>query len=359
MNAAVEEFEGQVESPAPNMALISAISKAELDQQITTARAFPRSLKKFVTECMDMACLNEQVASECYYVLKRSGKNIEGPSVRLGEIVQSAWGNCQTGARVVDVGDDFVTAQGVFYDLERNVRVTMEVQRRILDKNGRRYNSDMIGVTGNAACSIALRNAIFRGIPKAFWNDIYLAARKLAAGDIKSLVTNRTEALNYVARKGVTQEMVLGALGVAGVEDIGLDELATLRGMITTIKDGEATIETVFAPKEAEGAGNKPKTEAPKSKSAAKAEAAKTETTPATDQKPAADPVHAAADAAQVAAVTDGMNVDQVIVIRDKLKESKVEETLLLAKFEVGKIEDIKGDRFKMVCNWIGAAALG
>lgn len=355
MNAEVLEMEREVESPTANMALVSAISKAELDQQITTARAFPRSIKKFVTECMDMACLNEQVASECYYVLKRSGKNIEGPSVRLGEIVQSAWGNCQTGARVVDVGDDFVTAQGVFYDLERNVRVTMEVQRRIIDKNGRRYNSDMIGVTGNAACSIALRNAIFRGIPKAFWNDIYLKAREVAAGDVKSLVANRTDALNYVARKGVTQQMVLEALGVAGVEDIGLDELATLRGMITTIKDGEATIETVFAPKDSAEGGQKPKTEAPKSKSAA---AAKEVETAKSDSAPAARVATSAEEAAHLAQVVDGMSVDQVIVIRDKLKESKVDETLMLAKFEVGKIEHIAGDRFKMVCNWIGAAGL-
>lgn len=360
MNAEVVEMDREVESPAMDIAVLGAISRAELDQQITTARAYPRSLKNFVSECRDMACLNEKVASECFYILPRDGKSIEGPSVRLGEIVQSAWGNCQSGARVVEEGDNFVTAQGVFYDLQRNVKITMEVRRRITGKGGRRYSQDMINVTGNAACSIALRNAIFRGIPKAFWNDIYEEARLVARGNIKSLVANRTDALNYVARKGVTQEMVLGALGVAGIEDIGLDELATLRGMITTIKDGEATIETVFAPKDApEGAGNKPKTDAPKSKSAAKAEAEKTEPTPAADQKPATDPVHAAPDAAQVGAVTDGMNVDQVIVVRDKLKESKVEETLLLAKFEVGKIEDIKGDRFKMVCNWIGAAALG
>lgn len=56
-----------------------------------------------------------------------------------------------------------MTAQGVFHDLERNVAITYEVRRRIVDKNGRRYKPDMIGVTANAACSIALRNAILRG----------------------------------------------------------------------------------------------------------------------------------------------------------------------------------------------------
>ncbi len=108
---------------------------------------------------------------------RQDGRGAERPAA---EIVTSAWGNCRAGARVVDEGAEFITAQGVFHDLERNVQVTMEVRRRITGKNGRRYSSDMIGVTGNAACSIALRNAVFRGIPRAFWIDIYDAARKVS-----------------------------------------------------------------------------------------------------------------------------------------------------------------------------------
>ncbi|MFN8826683.1 MAG: hypothetical protein ACK501_17070, partial [Planctomycetota bacterium] len=65
--------------------------------------------------------------------------------------------------------------------------------RRITGKNGRRYSSDMIGVTGNAACSIALRNAVFRGIPRAFWIDIYDArARRRSATRRRSPTSGRT-----------------------------------------------------------------------------------------------------------------------------------------------------------------------
>lgn len=339
MNAAAEEIdqgrEIAVIGDTANMALVSAISKAELDQQITTARAFPRSLKKFVNECRDMACLNEKVASECYYVLPRAGKNIEGPSVRLGEIVQCAWGNCQSGARVIDEGDEFITAQGVFYDLERNVKVTMEVRRRITDAQGRRYKADMIGVTGNAACSIALRNAIFRGIPKAFWNDIYEEARKVAAGNIKSLVTNRTEALVWLARKGVTEAVVLKALGVAGVEDIGLDELATLRGMVTAIKDEGISIETAFAPKDAPAM--KPKTATPKARKKKD------------DSKSAAPPADG------VVRIT----LDQATVIADKLKEEGVELSLFLASFQIGAIEDLLIERYDTALKAIDQLSAG
>lgn len=235
------------EITVPDSGVLTAISRAELDQQITTARAYPRSIKRFVTECLQMCTLNEQVAEACFYALPRDGKTIEGPSVRMAEIVVSAWGNSRAGARVVDEGPEFITAQGVFHDLERNVQVTMEVRRRITGKNGRRYSSDMIAQTGNAACSIALRNAVFRGIPRAFWNDPYEAARRAAVGDIKTLANRRAEAMSYLQKLGASEAMVLATLGLQGTEDIGLDQLATLKGLATAIRDGDTTVEQAFA----------------------------------------------------------------------------------------------------------------
>lgn len=228
--------------------LAVARSRVELDQQVATARAYPRSVKKFQDQCMEMATLNEQVAEECFYALPRDGKTVEGPSARLAEIVASAWGNCRAGARVVDEGAEFITAQGVFQDLERNVNITMEVRRRITGKSGRRYNSDMIAVTGNAACSIALRNAVFRGVPKALWSGVYEAARMAAVGTVQTLANKRTKMFEHFQKLGVTREAILATIGVAGEEDIDLDKLATLKGIASAIKESEITPEQAFAP---------------------------------------------------------------------------------------------------------------
>lgn len=251
---------------AQDATMLANLSRAELDQQITTARAFPRSLKKFVNECMDMATLTEQVAAECIYALPRDGKTIEGPSARLAEIVASAWGNCRAGARIVSEDAEFITAQGVFHDLERNVSITYEVRRRITGRDGRRFKADMIATTGNAACSIALRNAVFKGVPKAFWSSIYDAARQAAVGDVKTIANKRADALAYLQKMGVTTEQVLAVLNVAGVEDIGTDQLATLRGIITAIKDGDTTVDDAFGTDAPQGAG-KPRTAPPKARS--------------------------------------------------------------------------------------------
>jgi hypothetical protein len=228
--------------------LAVARSRVELDQQVATARAFPRSIKKFQQQCMEMATLNEQVAEECFYALPRDGKTVEGPSARLAEIVASSWGNCRAGARVVDEGAEFITAQGVFQDLERNVNITMEVRRRITGKGGKRYSADMIGVTGNAACSIALRNAVFRGVPKALWSGIYEAARMAAVGTVQTLADKREKMFQHFQKLGVTREAILATIGVAGEQDIDLDKLATLKGIASAIKEGETTPEQAFAP---------------------------------------------------------------------------------------------------------------
>lgn len=242
--------ETEVRELIPDQTLVQAVSKAELDQAISTARAYPRSLTAFQRDCRSMATLNEKVAAECVYAIPRDGKVIEGPSARLAEIVVNAWGNCRAGARVVEEGRDFVTAQGVFHDLERNTSITYEVRRRIAGKGGKRFSLDMIGVTANAACSIALRNAVFKGVPKALWADIYAECRKVIAGDSKTLANRRADALTHLQKLGATKEMVFAALGVKGIEDIGLDELVTLGGWANAIKEGETTVEEAFAPKE-------------------------------------------------------------------------------------------------------------
>lgn len=226
---------------------VALLNKSEIDMQIATAHKFPRSIKKFRDEALAMVTLNENIAQECIYSLPRDNKTIEGPSARFAEVVASAWGNSRAGARVVNDQGDFVTAQGVFHDLERNVAITYEVQRRIVDKNGRRFKPDMIGVTANAACSIALRNSILKGVPKAFWSDLYEQARQAAIGDIRTLANRRSNALGVLQKYGVVKDRVFAFLGVAGEEDITIEHLATLFGITTALKEGDTTPEQAFS----------------------------------------------------------------------------------------------------------------
>lgn len=232
--------------------IVEAITRTEYDVQIATAKKYPRSIKQFMNTAMEMVTLNIKVADECIYALPRGDKTIEGPSARFAEIIIGAWGHSRSGARVVSEDNRFITAQGICHDLQNNNLITIEVQRRITDKKKNKFNDDMVGVTGNAAISIALRNAILKTVPKAFWSPIYDEARKVVMGDAKTLVNRRSDALTYLQKFGATPEMVIKKLGVKGVEDITLEHLVTLRGYCNAIKEGEFTVERIFSDKQPE-----------------------------------------------------------------------------------------------------------
>jgi len=254
VNAEVRDMEvREVPITGIDQGVMTAVVKAEFDQAIVAAHAHPRSVKKFLNEALELATLSDGIADDCIYALPRkeggSTKMIEGPSARLAEIVAHAWGNCRIGARVIEEGREFVTSEGVFHDLEKNVHIAFQVKRRITNKDGRRYSADMIGVTGNAASSIALRNAVFKGVPKAFWAQVYEACVQVIKGDIKTLHERRAKALGVLQKLGASQAMVLALLEVQGVDDITLDHLAQLHGIASSIKNEEMTLEEIFAPK--------------------------------------------------------------------------------------------------------------
>ena len=224
---------------------------SDLHNQIATAKRYPRSVKAFRNKVLELATLNEAVAGECVYALPRGGKNIEGASIRFAEIVLNAWGNCRVAGKVVGEKDGFLVCQGMFHDLESNAAIAIEVERRITDKNGKRYNDDMVGVAGAAGTAIALRNAILRGVPKAFWADMYDSARKVVAGDFKTLANRRHAAMQAFVIYGVDQDQILALLKAASIEEVTIDHLVELRGILNAIKDGSSTPEDVFGVKAA------------------------------------------------------------------------------------------------------------
>lgn len=229
-----------------DISTIEQLTRAEVDLQVATAKRFPRKLRAFQNEVLMVATSDAEIAAQCFYALPRDGKTVEGPSVRLAEIVANAWGNMRCETRVIDIGKEFLTAQATVWDLERNLLVRIEVRRRITGKGGKRYSDDMIVVTSNAAASIAFRNAVFKVVPFAYVEPVYEQCRKVAVGDQRTLADNRTQWIGYFAKLGIVEARVLAMLGRASVEEVTIDDLVLLRGTSTAIKEGTASIDEVF-----------------------------------------------------------------------------------------------------------------
>lgn len=241
---------GEIMDLSAQPTALESITRAEIDIQISTAKRYPRSIAKFVSEAKTMVSIDPDLAAQCTYWLparQGSSEQITGPSVRLSEIVAVCWGNLRVVGRITDDDGKFVTAQGVAIDLERNVGYSVEVRRGVVTKQGKRFGDDMIKVTCNAAIAIATRNAVFKCIPRAFVNLIEEEAMRVAKGDVKSLGTRTESALDWFRGKGVKEESVFLALGITGREDMTLDLLGKLNGMRTAVKDGTSSIDELFA----------------------------------------------------------------------------------------------------------------
>lgn len=229
---------------------IEAIERANIDIQIATAKKYPRSLARVKNDILSTATLDEETAESCFYVLpargSEGGKPIQGASVRLAEIAVSCFGNIKAGARIISNDGNFVTAQGICHDVEKNVSVSVEVRRSIKGKNGKTYSDNMIQVTSQAACAIAYRNAVFKVVPLALVKPALDRAMQLAKGDIKSLSERRGIMVDKFAKLGITKERLAERVGKQSIEEITLDDLQTLTGCYNALKDGEAAVDDIF-----------------------------------------------------------------------------------------------------------------
>ena len=249
----LEEYEVlPVEAQSLQQAPVDVLERANVDSQVATAKQYPRNIRRSIDNSIVMATMDNETAQSCGYALPRGGKPITGPSVHLAKIIVSNWGNMRTEAKVVQITDKQIISRGTAWDLETNVASAFEVRRSIIDKKGNRFSDDMITVTGNAANSIAYRNAVFSVVPKAVVDKVYKAAQKCITGDLSDndkLLKRRTDAINYFKDEwGITEEEVVKLCGKQTVNQIKADEIALLLGMVQSLKDGDTTVDELMKP---------------------------------------------------------------------------------------------------------------
>lgn len=218
---------------------LEAERRADIDIAISTAKKYPRRERDCLKHAISLATEDTDVAQSCFYKVPRGGKIIEGPSVRAAEIFVYAWGNTRSAARLLGMDATSLTITSMFMDLQQNNGVQQEVRRRILDKNGERYNEDMLTVTANAGASIAWRNGVFRIIPKTYVNALMQEAKRVALGDLSTLAERRTKMLKAFAAVGVAEEMMLKHLDAKRVDEVDLERLEHAIAIYNSIRDGE------------------------------------------------------------------------------------------------------------------------
>jgi hypothetical protein len=223
--------------------------KAAIDIQISTAKAYPRNIRRATDNALAIVTMDAAIAQTCTYSVPRGGKKISGPSVHLAKILAQVWGNMRIEAKVVDIDQVRITSEAVCWDLESNLAIKAQIKRSISGRTGR-FSEDMITVTGNASNSIALRNAVLSVIPKGIVDKIYGAAKQTITGDISDknkLIAKRVEVFSGLRDAfGITDKEILFAVGKAAIDFVDGDDIVTLVGVGQAIRDGDTTVEQAF-----------------------------------------------------------------------------------------------------------------
>lgn len=232
------------------------IARAELDCQIATAKAYPRNPAQCIEYAIQLATMDEATAQSCFYCLPRKDKDgtrkeIRGASIRLAEIVANAWTNIHAGTRIIENDGRFITAEGVAHDLQANVKISMQnkVSIRFGEKDGKggyTANADMQTVLSNAASAKALRNAIFKVVPKALVDRVLEKAMSFSIGDQKTINTKVSEIFDKLTKMGIDQTKILAYYGRTSIAEITSEDFKSLIGVGTAIKEGHIKIDEVF-----------------------------------------------------------------------------------------------------------------
>jgi hypothetical protein len=257
MNSFSNRGSGNYELKASSADIFEADTRANIDVQVYTAKKYPRDMSVVFKKIYETAARDINTAQDCFYVLKRDGKTISGASVRFAEIIANSYGNLRATARIIDNDGKMVTAQGMCWDLENNVAVSIEVKRKITNKDGVLFSEDMQIVTANAACSIALRNAILKVVPLALTSEVQENIKKIIRGEEKDFVSLRKAAINHFISMDVPEKYILTLFNKNKIEDLSLDDVIELRGIAVSIKENLTTVEQAFSmPNKKNGMGN-------------------------------------------------------------------------------------------------------
>ena len=252
-----------MEKKAIELAPSQAMAEAQFDIQsaITIARRFPRD--EIVAEKKLIKSAERPVfADEAIYSYPRGYKQVngervrnyvEGPSVVLAREAARIWGNIRYGLEVTYDDDENRGVRAYAYDMETNVKVTMEdsfgklIQRKIY-ANGRGTGETKWKVADerelreltNRRGAICIRNCILQVIPSDIVDNVRNACEVTLRRQAES---NRDEATKKIVAAfqsvNVSVKMIENFIGHA-IAEATADELTELRKIFISIRDGNS-----------------------------------------------------------------------------------------------------------------------
>ena len=247
-----EDFQVQAYRPESISGMVSVEQSravAETQAAMVVAKAHPRDEFRAYTNIIK-ACQRPSLASSAMYAFRRGGQIVEGPSIRLAEVLARAWGNINYGLRELSRSEGESEIEAFSWDLETNTRVTRQfVVRHIRDKKGGGQKlseeRDIYELTANMG-QRRVRACLLELIPGDVVEEAVNQCKStLAKGDGKPLEDRVRAMIIAFDELGVTKEMIEEYLSHK-ITAIVPAQLVKLTQIYKSIKDGVAPREEFF-----------------------------------------------------------------------------------------------------------------
>lgn len=221
---------------------------AEIQAAVLMAKQAPRNESQSYLNIID-SCKRPSMAETALYAYPRGGSLIEGPSIRLAEVLARSWGNCRVGITIQSQDSEKTEARAYAYDLQTNYMIDQDFtvpHKRTTKKGTKRLTDerDIRELVANIG-SRHLRGCILRLIPSDVVEDAVEQVKKtLVSSDvpIKEQVKKMVRAFDEIGVKVEHLEKRLGH----NLDAIIPQEIVTLKGIYKSIKDGMADREQFF-----------------------------------------------------------------------------------------------------------------
>lgn len=228
----------------------TAISRevASIQGAIFMARQFPRD-EQAAKNRIIKACKRPTLAMAAIYKYAKGGTNIEGPSIRLAEVLAQSWGNIDYGILELEQSNGESIVQAYAWDLETNTRQTKRftVPHIRHTKKGDYTITDPREIYELVANNGArrVRACILGIIP----GDIAESAVEACKNTQNSVIEVTPETIEKLVKAfseyGVTLAM-LEAKVMRKITSIDAYLINELRNVYTSLKDNMGTVEDYF-----------------------------------------------------------------------------------------------------------------
>jgi len=222
----------------------------EVQAAIFLAKQFPRDEEVALQRILQQ-CKRKKLAEEAEYEFPKGGTKVNGPSIRLAEVIAQCWGNIDYGIIELEQKPDRSEAMAYAWDLETNVRRTMHftVPHIRVTKKGTQHLDDPrdkyeifanLGARRVRACILGI-------IPGDVIDQALEACRQTIKDSYKEPLSERIPKMLDVFLKEfkVTQQMIEEYIGVK-VEAISENDFIRLSNIYRSLRDGMAKPEAYF-----------------------------------------------------------------------------------------------------------------